>query len=113
MADAYIEMRQGQKSPVYVSLAGSGDLTILAIPAPSVTLFDTDEEIVSGFNGIPATGYDVSPATEVNLWFNLDTAGLLESWYDLQFNYSVSAEDGMTRKEVSVVTILLRDPLVD
>jgi hypothetical protein len=113
MADAYVERRIGSKEPVYVTATGEADLTVQASPAPTVTLYDDTEMPVSGVNAVPTDGYDATPATEVNLWYNLDTADLVEGWYRLKFLYNLSAGDGMIRKEVSVVAILLLDPLVD
>lgn len=98
MADAMVEMRGGEKRPVYgQATAQSGTLTIQASPAPSCTLYDSAGAAVSGFGGIPATGYDPGAVAAPRAWLNLDTAGLAAGFYTLVFTFTAAGSDGITR----------------
>lgn len=96
--DGYVKMRKGEKRPGYGSAtAVSGTLTIAASPAPVVYLYDSSGAVVSGYNGISATGYDASAAASVRVWYLLDTASLAVDEYRMVFKFSAAGSDSMTR----------------
>lgn len=91
--------------------ADEGTLQIKAAPAPKVTLYDTNQEIVSGFDSIDVTGYDADSSPESDIWYNLDTAAIPAGFYSLEFKYSILTGDGLTRNSISLVVVELLDPL--
>lgn len=98
MPDGFVALRKGEKRPLYgQETLSSGTLTIQASPTPAVTLYDASGNGVSGFVGLPATGYDSGAQAAPRVWLNLDTSGLAAGFYTLVFTFTATGSDSTTR----------------
>ncbi len=98
MPEDFVRMRQGERRPVYGELTtAEGTLTIAPVPGPSVILYDRTGAVVSGFNGIAATGFDVGAQAAPRVWFALETSGLPAGFYTLVFTLTATGSDGLVR----------------
>ena len=98
MPDGYIKMRAGEIRPVYAQeTVTTGTLTISNQQTPTVTLYDALGNVVSGFEGISASGFDGLAQSAPRVWFLLDTTTLPVGYYTLTFRFLVEASDGTER----------------
>ncbi len=112
VADAFVEYRQGEKRPLYGEVVTTAPATLtIGTPTPTLTLYDSLGAIVSGFNGISVTDWDVPPAATVKAWYDLDTvtpAVLAVGQYVLVFKIATTGSDGLARKHEPSVQIWVR-----
>jgi hypothetical protein len=111
MADAILIYRLGEKRPLFGQESADSDLTISDSPAPTITLYDADGEVVEGFDSIDVTGYDQSAATTVRAWYVLDSAALEPGWYTAAITMRVTAADSIIRTVIPTMGIQVRDLL--
>ncbi len=94
--DTQYECRIGDKFPVYGTFsADSGTGTIQS--GSLFTLYDYKGSIAGGLSSVAVTGYDSAPLVTGNVWYDLDTNGLLPGTYYGWFAYSVAGSDSLTR----------------
>ena len=113
MPDGFVRIRRGEKRPLYgqVSVA-SGTLTIGASPAPTCTLYDSNDAAVAGLTAVAVTGYDAGALAAPQVWFDLDTttpASLSAGFYTLVFKLSAVGSDGIARVLEPAVEVQILD----
>lgn len=99
MADGFVQLRAGEKRPVFAqAAAASGTITLSG--AGTVTLYDSTGAVVTGWSGVPATGYDTGAQAAPRVWIDVDTTtptALAAGFYSLVFAFSGTGSDGIAR----------------
>ena len=107
MAATPISLLQGEKRPLYVSeSAATGTLTITS--APTITLYDRHNQIVTGYNGIAVTNYTSGAAATIQAYHDLDTAALAPGAYYAVIALPVTASDNIPRVMKADFTLYIR-----
>src|SRR5437764_954629 len=114
MPDGFVRIRRGEKRPLYGQVSvPSGTLTIGASPAPTCTLYDSNDAAVAGLTAIAATGYDTAALAAPQVWLDLDTTtptNLAAGFYSLVFKLSAAGSDGIARVLEPAVEVQILDP---
>ena len=110
MPDGFYRMRAGEARPVYAQeTLTTGTLTISALPAPSVTLYDATGTAVVAVSGVAATNYDATALAAPRVWYVLDASALALGYYTLVFSFHAVGSDGTSRNYTPNIEVQIVD----
>lgn len=107
MADAYESLRVGEKRPIY-GTASTDEGTLQISGTPTVKLRDAAGTVVTGYDGVNASGWDTDFLAEVRAWYLLDTASLPPGVYNLTLTFATTSDDGLARTFEVTVRVSVR-----
>lgn len=103
-ADAQVTLREGESAPVYGTVtAPTGTVSIIG--TPTVTLYDSARQVVSGYDGIPVDGFTADELEEVRAWLIVE--GLTAGEYRLAYVIVTIGSDSIPRKEEPIVELTI------
>lgn len=96
-ADVFQRIPKGETRPLYGSASVADPATLTVQGSPTFTLYDASGAVVSGFNGVAATGFDAGALATVRAWYLLATAGLAAGFYTGVISFHALGSDGLVR----------------